>query len=616
MSTQSKVRLRQSITTKLLIVVFSIYLFVTATLTGAHMATDYYTMRNTVVKDLQATTTTIDSGLAEAIWDKNHVQLQELVQDIQRIPYITGVSVQSSNFKPMNTGVLVTDSNISQQAVSLEIPEDAALQEQVLHASAPYFQWNLPLTYEHPTKGILKVGQVTLFSGRSVILERLRFEYLFIVGNALIKTLVLWVLFLWIGRRLLGRPLEELTEATRRLHLSRLDNSEVDLKISGNTELKLLEENYNKMVHRFLVARKGLRKQYEDLRNQVQTKSDELAYLNQQLKNAQRKATAFQQELNTAKEDKRLSMLELAADLRASLIQILDGVQLLREERWNSSRPEGLDMIELNGEYWLRMVNNQLNRSRLEARSLKYHPVDFDFPMMLEQLSELFQSMANQQGIGFMLEFDSELPAAAHGDAAKMRQVLINLVSHAIETTETGGVVLAVEYNQGQIRFQVEDSSAGMDPESLQTFLHLLNSPDSTQSIPEEVDLGLAIAYQLVRIMGCELKAWSAPGEGSVFCFEAPLTAIAGTQKVAEEPAAVIEPLPPPKSPLLQPPPLETLEAIYECAARGNTQGITEQTRRLELMSEQWRPLASEVRQLAQAEKIREIRELVRPLME
>lgn len=101
-----------------------------------------------------------------------------------------------------------------------------------------------------------------------------------------------------------------------------------------------------------------------------------------------------------------------------------------------------------------------------------------------------------------------------------MRQALINLLGNAVKFTETGGVAFKVGYQEGRIRFQVEDTGIGMAPEQLEEIFLPFQQVGDCNRKAEGTGLGLAITRQLVQLMGGEIQVKSTLGKGSIFFFD------------------------------------------------------------------------------------------------
>ena len=132
---------------------------------------------------------------------------------------------------------------------------------------------------------------------------------------------------------------------------------------------------------------------------------------------------------------------------------------------------------------------------------------------------------ARQKNIVFHFEPTDDLPEGVRGDENKIRQILMNLLSNAVKFTDEGGVVLKVGYHKQKIRFQVEDTGVGIEPDSMKLIFKSFRQLGEQSRVSEGSGLGLAISSKLADTLGTRLKVSSKPGEGSRFWFELTLPA-------------------------------------------------------------------------------------------
>ncbi|MBT4286421.1 MAG: hypothetical protein HOD92_03725, partial [Deltaproteobacteria bacterium] len=116
-----------------------------------------------------------------------------------------------------------------------------------------WHKFTIVYTDEHGFKE--KVGEGILYSNNEVVFQKVRQGFIFIVFNAILKTIALWVIFLWMGRMLLSRPLHSIIDTISRLDLDTLEDLKVDIKTSGKNELKILEDTFNFMTQKLFLAK-------------------------------------------------------------------------------------------------------------------------------------------------------------------------------------------------------------------------------------------------------------------------------------------------------------------------------------------------------------------------
>jgi PAS domain S-box-containing protein len=180
-----------------------------------------------------------------------------------------------------------------------------------------------------------------------------------------------------------------------------------------------------------------------------------------------------------------------------------------------------------SGEQLLAIINDVLDVSKIEAGRLELDLTDFDLHTLIDQVCATARLQVGQRGVALELEFGDDVPDRVHGDAARLRQVLTNLLSNAAKFTREGEIRVRVTSGpDAPVRFAVSDTGIGIDATVLvQMFEPFTQADTSTTRVFGGTGLGLAIARDLVALMGGTIGADSDPGSGSTFWFELPLGA-------------------------------------------------------------------------------------------
>lgn len=177
------------------------------------------------------------------MWDVNLAQLQPTFLGMVDFPTVVGVKLKNENDRIIAANGIVANPSGEVMRVSAEGQ---------WAAESGYFQlleYKFPIIYTRSGEKHL-VGSATLYSSYRVIFDKLKTEYFFILVNALIKTVALWWLFIWISRKLLTRPLSILTEAAQIIDFDKLDNVHIDVETKELNEIKLLENAFNGMIEK------------------------------------------------------------------------------------------------------------------------------------------------------------------------------------------------------------------------------------------------------------------------------------------------------------------------------------------------------------------------------
>lgn len=244
---------------------------------------------------------------------------------------------------------------------------------------------------------------------------------------------------------------------------------------------------------------------------------DKNLQLQQEILERQR-AEEVAQAANRAKSE---FLANMSHEFRTPLNGILGYAQIFQKDNTlTAQQKNGVSIIYQCGEHLLTLINDILDLSKIEARTMELSPKEFHFPEFLEGIVQMCCIRAEQKGILLVYRTLSSLPRVIRADDRRLRQVLINLLSNAVKFTEKGSITFIVGYQEDKLRFQVEDTGIGLAPDQLEEIFLPFKQVGEESRKTEGTGLGLAISRQLVRMMGGELKVNSTLGKGSVFWFD------------------------------------------------------------------------------------------------
>ncbi|MGI8633517.1 MAG: ATP-binding protein [Solirubrobacterales bacterium] len=179
--------------------------------------------------------------------------------------------------------------------------------------------------------------------------------------------------------------------------------------------------------------------------------------------------------------------------------------------------------VERSADALLRILNDILDLSRIEAGRLELERVPFDLRTVVADVGELYSADAVAKGLTFVVDVDQRLPAQIEGDPGRVRQVLANLVSNAVKFTAFGEVALTLQVTEVSeagvdVHLQVRDTGCGLDLAHRERLFEPFTQADaSTTRRFGGTGLGLNIAQRLVTMMGGRIDVASEIGEGSAF---------------------------------------------------------------------------------------------------
>ena len=250
--------LQKSLSKKLLTSVLSVYFLLTFVVTCGQVLAEYLNTKDYIRDELSTLQKTFSRSLTRAIWELNTKQTITTAEGLLAIPMIEGIIVRD------DSGEI-----ISQLGRSLDIHKlynQQLVQEEAIleDAKSGLFGYTFPLIFEFSGRAT-QVGDVTLFSSREVVLSRIMVSIYFLIGNAMIKTTFLIILFLMAFRKLLTDPLAELTEQLENLELDELEGQHIEIETEEHNELKVMEQSFNKLIDKVVQYRKELEHTQKEL---------------------------------------------------------------------------------------------------------------------------------------------------------------------------------------------------------------------------------------------------------------------------------------------------------------------------------------------------------------
>jgi CheY-like chemotaxis protein len=182
--------------------------------------------------------------------------------------------------------------------------------------------------------------------------------------------------------------------------------------------------------------------------------------------------------------------------------------------------------VKTSGEALMALIEELLDYSKIEAGKLDLDQRAFALSTLIEGITELLATRAQAKNLEIAAYVDERLPLEVVGDAARLRQVLLNLAGNAIKFTANGGVALIVEpgIRPNEISFLVRDTGIGIAPEAQSRIFREFEQADERVARSYGgTGLGLAISERIVKRMGGRITLESEPGKGSTFEVAIPL---------------------------------------------------------------------------------------------
>jgi signal transduction histidine kinase/CheY-like chemotaxis protein/HPt (histidine-containing phosphotransfer) domain-containing protein len=240
-------------------------------------------------------------------------------------------------------------------------------------------------------------------------------------------------------------------------------------------------------------------------------------------------AVARAEQASRAKSD---FLARMSHEIRTPMNGILGMAELLHHSATLDDRQRRYAAtIHQSGHALLGIINDILDFSKIEAGKLELENAPYNLRDIVEDAVEILAERAHSKGLELICDLPAQLDITVRGDAQRLRQVIINLISNAVKFTERGEIKVGARQVGGDllsavVRFEVADTGKGIQPENLASIFESFAQEDnSTTRQYGGTGLGLAICKQLVELMGGEIGISSTPGVGSIFFFTVPLAA-------------------------------------------------------------------------------------------
>ncbi|HET6598374.1 MAG TPA: ATP-binding protein [Burkholderiaceae bacterium] len=266
----------------------------------------------------------------------------------------------------------------------------------------------------------------------------------------------------------------------------------------------------------------------------------ELRATNERMEEQQRNLEQALELAESANRAKSSFLANMSHELRTPLNAIIGYAEMLEEDVDDAAQRADLQRINSSGKHLLGLINDVLDLSKIEAGKVELHIDAVDVRQLTEQVMSATRPLLNKNGNRLELQLQEPLGEMTT-DAARLRQVLLNLLSNAAKFTHQGEVRMSVrrtgEPPTERIVFEIGDTGIGMTPAQLETlFVPFVQADSATTRKYGGSGLGLAISRRLCEVMGGEIEVQSEIGRGTCCTVTLPAQWMPATSAPTESP--------------------------------------------------------------------------------
>jgi len=251
-------------------------------------------------------------------------------------------------------------------------------------------------------------------------------------------------------------------------------------------------------------------------------------------KEVEKKLAQAKQDAERANSAKSIFLANMSHEIRTPMNAIVGFTELLGDEVQNPRLRSYVQSIQNAGHTLLRLINDILDLSKIEAGKLELNYIPTDVRALCEEIRGVFELAARKKGITLVMDIDRNLPHYLLIDEIRLRQILLNLVGNAVKFTESGYVRLAVRSQPSptdpsgeDITIVIEDTGIGIPSDQIETVFGAFAQTHGQDSRKYGgTGLGLSISRRLCEMMGGKIAVESTEGEGSAFTVHFPHVAV------------------------------------------------------------------------------------------
>lgn len=473
------VPLADSISTKLFKKVFAYFVVVTISLTSLQILAELLNTKSNINSELKMASHAMQSGLSKALWDQNTDQVKSIVTGTMGLPIVLGIKVINEYGEVVvNTGIT---SNTADTPSSNDLTNKQN-QHLINFFLLDTLSFKQSLDYSHRDQPH-SMGQITLYSSSQVVFQRLKVGFMFLLINAVVKSIALWFIFLYLARSIISKPLTDLRLLVDKLSLENLQvrQSGLAIQTKENDEISVLQNAFYEMAKKLSLAHKELRSFAEDMEHKVIERTKDLADRERVLQLANKKLEAARLKEQKMLDNKKQLMIDVSHELRTPIAVLKLQVEALQEGLGN--KEQSYELLQRKLGQMHRLIEDLYTLSKAEINQLALQYETFEVALLFDELLEPYAALAQKRKL--VLETNIQLPShpMIRADWERLYQVFSNLLNNSLNYTDEGGMIqVTLTASSSLLKIIVEDTAPAVTDKDLTRLFDRLYRVDSSRS--------------------------------------------------------------------------------------------------------------------------------------
>lgn len=259
---------------------------------------------------------------------------------------------------------------------------------------------------------------------------------------------------------------------------------------------------------------------------------------------AKSKAESAKRIAEYAVKAKQQFLSNMSHEIRTPMNAIIGFTKVVLKTELSAKQKEYLMAIKMSGDALIVLINDILDLAKVDAGKMSFEETPFKMALSISAMLHLFEQKIQEKNLVLVKEYDTRIPTVLVGDAVRLHQIILNLVSNAVKFTSSGTITVKVallreEEDKVTIEFSVTDTGIGIPDNKIEKiFENFQQASSGTSRLYGGTGLGLAIVKQLVEAQGGKIQVVSTIDKGSTFSFE---LSFLKTQSAAQDEPEIME---------------------------------------------------------------------------